>query len=50
LAMDGGISISENPNIRFTYRPNGAASFRAQAIDTEKHVYKGEWPASPSGT
>ena len=50
LAMDGGISISENPNIRFTYRPNGAASFRAQAIDTEKHVYKGKWPASPSGT
>jgi sulfur-oxidizing protein SoxY len=49
LAMDGGISISENPSIRFTYLPNGAASFRAQAIDTDKHVYKGEWPASPSG-
>lgn len=49
LAMDGGISISENPSIRFTYLPNGAASFRAQAVDTDKHVYKGEWPASPSG-
>ena len=50
LTMDGGISISENPSVRFTYRPNGAKTFRAQAIDTDKHVYKGEWPASPSGT
>jgi sulfur-oxidizing protein SoxY len=49
LAMDGGISISENPSVRFTYLPNGAVSFRAQAIDTDKHVYKGAWPASPSG-
>jgi len=48
LALEGGISISENPSIRFTYRPNGAATFRVQAIDTDEHVYKGEWPASPS--
>lgn len=45
FGMEGGISISENPSIRFTYRPNGAASFRAEAVDTEKHVFKGEWPA-----
>jgi sulfur-oxidizing protein SoxY len=50
LSMDGGISISENPSIRFTYLPNGAANFRAEAVDTDKHVYKGEWPASRSGT
>ena len=50
VAMDGGISISENPSIRFTYRPNGAKNFRAQAIDTDHHVYKREWPTSPSGT
>jgi sulfur-oxidizing protein SoxY len=48
LVMEGGISISENPSIRFTYVPNGAASFRAQAADTEKHVFKGEWPATGS--
>jgi sulfur-oxidizing protein SoxY len=46
LAMDGGISISENPSIRFTYTPNGTASFRAQAADIDKHVFKGEWPAT----
>jgi sulfur-oxidizing protein SoxY len=44
LAMDGGISISEDPNIRFNYVPNGAARFRVEAVDTDGHVFKGEWP------
>jgi sulfur-oxidizing protein SoxY len=48
LEMDGGISISEDPNIRFSYRPNGAAIFRAEAVDTEGHVFKGEWPIEPA--
>lgn len=45
LEMDGGISISEDPNIRFSYRPNGAATFRAEVVDTDGHVFKGDWPA-----
>jgi sulfur-oxidizing protein SoxY len=48
LSMEGGISISEDPNIRFAYRPNGAAVFRAEASDTEGHVFRAEWPAAPS--
>lgn len=44
LAMDGGISISEDPNIRFSYLPNGATRFRAEAVDTDGHVFTGEWP------
>ena len=44
LFMDGGISISEDPNIRFNYVPNGAKTFRAEAIDTENRTFKGEWP------
>ena len=48
LAMDGGISISQDPNIRFSYVPNGAKTFRAEAIDTEEHVFRGEWPAAAS--
>jgi sulfur-oxidizing protein SoxY len=44
LSMDGGISISEDPNIRFNYLPNGATRFRAEAVDTDGHVFKGEWP------
>jgi sulfur-oxidizing protein SoxY len=46
LSMDAGISISEDPNIRFSYRPNGAAAFRAEAGDTEGHVFGAEWPAA----
>jgi sulfur-oxidizing protein SoxY len=44
LFMDGGISISEDPNVRFNYVPNGAKAFRVEAIDTENHTFKGEWP------
>lgn len=44
LEMDGGISISENPTIRFSYVPNAASTFHAEAEDTEGHVFKGEWP------
>jgi sulfur-oxidizing protein SoxY len=47
LAMEGGISLSEDPNIRFSYLPNGAATFSVEAIDTSGHVFKGEWPAEP---
>ena len=45
LTMEGGISMSEDPNIRFAYRPNGSSSFRVEAADTKGHVFKGEWPA-----
>jgi sulfur-oxidizing protein SoxY len=48
LEMAGGISISENPNIRFSYLPNGASTFRAEAVDTNGDVFKGEWPADPA--
>jgi sulfur-oxidizing protein SoxY len=43
LAMEGGISISEDPNLRFTYVSNGAKRFRAEARDTEGHVFRNEW-------
>ena len=42
--MEGGISISEDPSIRFSYLPNGAKSFRAEAVDTDNKVFKAEWP------
>lgn len=44
LAVDSGISISEDPNIRFNYLPNGATRFRVETIDTDGHVYTHEWP------
>lgn len=49
LAMDGGISISEDPNIRFSYRPGGARKIHVEAKDTDGHVFQGEWPVESSG-
>jgi sulfur-oxidizing protein SoxY len=48
LAMEGGISISEDPNIRFTYVSNGAKRIRAEARDTEGHVFRNEWKSDDS--
>jgi sulfur-oxidizing protein SoxY len=48
LAMEGGISISEDPNIRFSYVSNGAQQFRVEAKDTDGRVFKGEWPVESS--
>jgi sulfur-oxidizing protein SoxY len=48
LAMDGGIAISEDPNIRFNYRPNGAAKFRAEAVDTSRKMFREEWSIEKS--
>ena len=50
LSMEGGISISEDPNIRFTYVSNGASKFRAEAKDTSGHVFQKEWKIDGSGT
>ncbi|MGO9358010.1 MAG: quinoprotein dehydrogenase-associated SoxYZ-like carrier, partial [Xanthobacteraceae bacterium] len=49
LAMEGGIAISEDPNIRFTYLPNGAKRIRVEARDTEGHVFESEWKVDASG-
>ena len=43
LAMEGGISISEDPSFRFAYRPNGEP-IHVEAIDTEGEAFK-TWPA-----
>jgi sulfur-oxidizing protein SoxY len=48
IEMDGGIAIAEDPNIRFNYKPNGAANFRVEATDTGKHVFKDEWSVEKS--
>jgi sulfur-oxidizing protein SoxY len=49
LAMEGGISISEDPNIRFTYVSNGAKRFRAEAKDTEGRLFQHEWKIDDPG-
>jgi sulfur-oxidizing protein SoxY len=49
LAMEGGISISEDPNVRFSYMPNGAKRIRVEAKDTEGHVFQNEWKVENLG-
>jgi sulfur-oxidizing protein SoxY len=49
LAMQGGISISEDPNIRFSYVPNGAKRIRVEVKDTEGHLFQKEWKVEDSG-
>jgi sulfur-oxidizing protein SoxY len=43
LAIDSGISISENPVYRFDYRPNGATGFRAEMKDSEGRSFSQQW-------
>ncbi|MFQ1700777.1 quinoprotein dehydrogenase-associated SoxYZ-like carrier [Loktanella agnita] len=38
--MEGGISISENPVFRFSYRDNGAATFHIRAHDTAGNLFE----------
>jgi sulfur-oxidizing protein SoxY len=43
LQVESGISIAENPEFRFDYRPNGAAAFRAEVEDNEGRSFKESW-------
>ncbi len=49
FSMAAGISISEDPNFRFTYKPNGAKEFRVEAEDTAGKTFSGIWPATRDG-
>jgi sulfur-oxidizing protein SoxY len=49
FSMAAGISISEDPNFRFTFKPNGAKEFRVEAEDTKGKTFSGAWPATRDG-
>lgn len=44
LGAETGIAISENPEFRFDFRPNGATEFRAKVQDSEGKVFQASWP------
>ena len=48
VGMEGGIAISEDPNIRFNFKPNGADKFRAEATDTSRKLFRDEWSLEKS--
>jgi sulfur-oxidizing protein SoxY len=43
FSMEGGISLSEDPNFRFSYAPNGANVISVEAHDTKGNIFKKEW-------
>lgn len=43
MTVEGGISISEDPNIRFFYRKDGPDSMAVRASDTEGQIFAREW-------
>jgi len=48
FSMTGGISISENPNFRFSYQGNPADAMSVEAEDTKGNVFKGNSTPSQS--
>jgi sulfur-oxidizing protein SoxY len=48
LSMEGGISISEDPNIRFNYDAGGDDALEVRAADTDGAVFTAR--SQPSGS
>ncbi len=46
FSMEGGISLSEDPHFRFSYRPNGAKTISVVAHDNQGGAYRAEWPVA----
>lgn len=44
FALEGGISISENPNFRFDIARNGAKTLRVEASDIDNTHFHAAWP------
>lgn len=42
--LNGGISMSEDPDLRFTYLPNGSKTLTVEAHDTEGASWKMQFP------
>jgi sulfur-oxidizing protein SoxY len=49
LAMEGGISISQDPNFRFDFAVQGQDDIRVEATDTDGQVFSDHWPIEASG-
>ncbi len=47
FALEGGISISENPVFRFSYLDDGSPDFVVHAVDTEGNVFDRTLPKRP---
>lgn len=46
LKVEGGISLSEDPNLRFFYKDDPSVPIEVTAEDTEGRVFTGSWSSS----
>ena len=49
LQMEGGISISEDPNFRFDYIAQSGGEIEVEATDTKGLVFHDRWPVESTG-
>jgi sulfur-oxidizing protein SoxY len=49
LSMEGGISISEDPNFRFDFSARGNGEISVEAVDTDGKVFHDQWPLEAAG-
>ncbi|MER9234657.1 thiosulfate oxidation carrier complex protein SoxZ [Mesorhizobium sp. M0622] len=49
LSMEGGTSISEDPNFRFDFTAHGNGEIRVEATDRDGKVFRGHWPMETAG-
>jgi len=49
LSMEGGISVSEDPNFRFDFAAQGTEDIRVEAVDTDGKVFNDHWPLGATG-
>jgi sulfur-oxidizing protein SoxY len=50
FSLEGGISISEDPNFRFDFARNSSKTLRVEASDIDGAHFKAEWPLERSGS
>ena len=47
IGIEGAISLSENPMLRFKFLSDGNEKLDVRATDTEENVFKGSWALKP---
>ena len=50
FSVEGGISISEDPNFRFDFARNDAKTLRVEASDIDNAHFQAAWPLARSGS
>jgi len=49
FSVEGGISISEDPNFRFDFARNDAKTLQVEASDIDSAHFQAAWPLKPGG-